>query len=140
MALDQLAKLIIQSKLKLWESNPIIPGVLYISHVANRGAAFGIMKGLSWFLIPVSILAIIFIFLYYRAYRSDRWMRVALGLLLGGALGNLIDRVRLGYVVDFVDFRWWPSFNLADAYVCIGAAILVYRLGFRRIKEAEIDR
>jgi len=135
--LDQIAKWIVRSNLKLWESKPIIPGFLYLSHVANRGAAFGIMRGLSWLLIPISILAIVFIFLYYKAYRNDVWMRISLGFLLGGALGNLIDRVRLGYVVDFVDLRWWPSFNLADASVCIGAILLAYRLGFRKVKEDE---
>jgi len=134
-ALDQIAKWMVRSNLKLWESRPIIPGLLYLSHVANKGAAFGIMRGLSWLLIPISILAIVFIFLYYKTYRSDVWMRISLGFLLGGALGNLIDRVRLGYVVDFVDFRWWPSFNLADASICIGAVLLAYRLGFRRMKE-----
>ncbi|HID57276.1 TPA: signal peptidase II [Candidatus Poribacteria bacterium] len=135
-ALDQVIKWMVQSNLRLWESKPIIPGLLYLSHVINKGAAFGIMRGLSWLLIPISILAIVFIFLYYKAYRSDVWMRISLGFLLGGALGNLIDRVRLGYVVDFIDFRWWPSFNLADASVFIGAVLLACRLGKRRDVDA----
>jgi len=137
LAVDQATKLAVQSRLNLWESVPIIPGVLHISFVANRGAAFGLMKGLSWFLIPTSLIALVFILIYYRTYRHSRWMQVALGLLLGGALGNLIDRVRLGYVVDFIDFRWWPSFNVADMAICVGAGMLGYYLAFKKGSERD---
>lgn len=137
LAVDQATKLLVQSRLRMWESVPVIPGILHISFVANKGAAFGLMKGLSWFLIPISLIALAFILIYYRTYRHSRWMQVALGLLLGGALGNLIDRLRLGYVVDFIDFRWWPSFNVADAAICVGAGMLGYYLAFKKGGEGD---
>ena len=82
--------------------------------------------------IVVSSVAICFIFAYYRQFKESTWMKISLGLLLGGALGNLIDRVIFQYVTDFIrvrvwllGWRWWPSFNIADASVCIGAVMLI---------------
>ena len=96
---------------------------MHLTLVHNRGAAFGILKGQLYLFIFTTIIAIILI---YRSLKntSCNLYRVSLWLILAGAAGNLIDRVRFGYVVDFLDFRIWPVFNIADSAITIGAILL----------------
>ena len=136
LPLDQVTKILVMLKLPLGSQVPLIPGLLNLVHVHNKGAAFGLLSGLStefaW-LFFVATTGLVLGVLGYLLWRlpDDHWP-AALGysLILTGALGNLIDRVRLGEVVDFIDVYWgryhWPAFNVADSLVCVGTAILVW--------------
>jgi signal peptidase II len=136
LPLDQLTKILVQLKLPLGSQVPLIPGFLNLVHVRNKGAAFGLMSGWSaefvWVFF-VAVIGLVLVVLGYLLWRlpDDHWP-AALGysLILTGALGNLIDRIRLGEVVDFIDVYWrcyhWPAFNVADSLVCVGAAIMVW--------------
>jgi signal peptidase II len=135
VCLDQLAKWIVVRSIGLHDSVPLVDGLLSLSHVRNRGAAFGILSDWdlpyqSTLLAALSLAALGAIALYFwRLPPSARLPRLALGLVLGGAIGNLIDRARLGYVVDFVHVYWrehqWPDFNVADSAITIGVTLLV---------------
>jgi signal peptidase II len=136
LPLDQLTKVLVMLKLPLGSQVPLIPGYLNLVHIRNKGAAFGLLSGWSaefaW-LFFVATTGFVLGVLGYLLWRlpDDHWP-AALGysLILTGALGNLIDRVRLGEVVDFIDVYWgryhWPAFNVADSLVCLGAAVLVW--------------
>jgi len=135
VALDQVTKAILQRSLALHEYRPVIDGLLSISHVRNRGAAFGILSdaGLPYqgvVLSVVSLLALVAIGVYaWRLPAAARLPRLALAFVLGGAFGNLIDRVRFGYVVDFIHVYWnqhvWPDFNVADSAITTGVCLLI---------------
>ena len=122
---------------------PIIPGFFNLRHDRNTGAAFGILAGHRFFLILITVIALIFIFTYYLRFRESRWMQVSLGFLLGGAVGNFIDRIFLGEVIDFLQFGiinkglFWPTFNVADISVCIGAGMLIVYLFQNRDQHQE---
>lgn len=144
--LDQLTKYLVKGNLLLGDSLTLIPGILHITHVNNSGAAFGLFQDRRPLFIIISLVAIAFILLFHRRNRSEYiWVPFGLGLALGGAIGNLIDRIMHEKVTDFIDFRIWPVFNLADASVVIGLALLAYCLlmgkgkgwGTRRSREAE---
>jgi len=128
-AIDRFTKIAALKFLDLGESVKAIPGVLRITLVLNDGAAFGIFKGKAVFFVSISIAVIIAIVAYLLKSRPlDRAVSVGLGLILGGALGNLADRVVLGRVVDFIDLGVWPVFNIADSCITIGAAVLVFSM------------
>jgi signal peptidase II len=133
--LDQVTKAIVVRKLELHEFRPIIDGLLSLSHVNNRGAAFGFLSDARLPYQPVLLSVLSFAALLAIAYYfvrlppAARLPRLALALVLGGAVGNLIDRVRLGYVVDFVHVYWrqhaWPDFNVADSAITVGVVLLI---------------
>jgi len=130
--LDQVTKEIIRRTVAVNGRIEVIKNFFEISYTENTGAAFGTFRGQNNIFIVISIAAIGFIILYYRQFKEDIWMKISLGLLMGGALGNLIDRVIFHYVTDFIrvrwwlmHLRWWPVFNIADASVCVGAAMLI---------------
>ncbi len=142
LGLDQLSKVYVQDSFSLYESATIIPGLFSLTYVTNTGVAFGLMggKGNAWkqYLFPaINACAMVFIVYYFRQLRAKgRWTALALGAILGGAMGNTIDRLRLGSVVDFLDFylgrQHWPAFNIADAAITCGAiyiALSVLRHG-----------
>jgi signal peptidase II len=143
-ALDQTTKLLVAAGLPLNSGLPIIEGFLDLVHVRNRGMAFGMMHGFSsasaYILAGASILAVVFIILFAeRLSQGSRFGLIGLSLILGGAVGNLIDRIRLGEVIDFVDVyvgRYhWPAFNVADAAITVGtlSLLLLYtRAGKKR--------
>ncbi|MFA5286963.1 MAG: signal peptidase II [Candidatus Omnitrophota bacterium] len=122
--LDQLTKFLASKKLELNNPVPVIKGVFNLTLVHNRGAAFGIFKNQFYLFIFSSIIAVILIYSILKKNRRNNFYSFSLSLILGGALGNLIDRAFLGYVVDFLDFRIWPVFNLADSAITIGALSL----------------
>ncbi len=128
LALDQFTKWLVVTSLELGESVyplPALPRLFSLTYVTNTGAAFGLLKEAGMVFVFVAILVITIIVLYVRRVPADQQLvRVALGLQLGGALGNLIDRLRLGYVVDFIDLKFWPVFNVADSAIVIGVALL----------------
>jgi signal peptidase II len=135
VALDQLAKWLVVRSLDLHEYRPLVDGLLSLSHVRNRGAAFGILSDADLpyqavLFSALSLVALLAIAVYaYRLPSEARLPRTALTLVLGGAVGNLVDRVRLGYVVDFIHVYWrqyqWPDFNVADSAISIGVALLI---------------
>ena len=109
----------------------MVPRLFHITLVLNSGAAFGLFKGRSVFFTVSTVIVITFICFYIiRGGCKDLMTLTALGLILGGAAGNLIDRAAFGYVIDFLDFRIWPVFNIADASITIGAFILAIKLIF----------
>ena len=131
LIVDRLTKYLLFRNLSPGESVRVVPGLFHITLVLNSGAAFGLFKGRSVFFTVSTALVIIFICFYIiRGGCKDFLTLTALGLILGGAAGNLIDRVLFGYVIDFLDFRIWPVFNIADASITIGAFILAIRLIF----------
>jgi signal peptidase II len=135
---DQLTKIIVDRTMPLHHSIPIIDGFFNLTYVRNTGAAFGIFAGAHEifrlpFLIGVSILAIGFIITMLKRLREDAvGLTTALAFVLGGAVGNLIDRVFYGEVIDFLDVYWstyhWPAFNLADSFITVGALITLFYL------------
>ena len=138
VALDQVTKVIIDRSLPLYASIPVIENFFSLTYIRNKGAAFGMMAGsepvlrLS-FLLLFSLLAIIFlIVVLLRLPQTEKLLTIALALILGGAIGNLVDRFLYGEVIDFLDFYWWsfhwPAFNLADSFITIGVTVTLYRL------------
>lgn len=142
---DQVTKAVIQKKYALWETDPVIPGFFNLAHVLNKGAAFGFLNNpdSSWqigFFIAVTVVAVGFIYyLLATADRGDRFFIWGLGLVLGGALGNFIDRIRLGFVVDFLDFYLgsyhWPAFNVADIAISCGAFAVIISMYSKNRRE-----
>jgi len=135
VAADQLSKLWIRSNLAVGESLFEV-GFFRLTYVQNTGAAFGLFQGQSFTLtivasVGVAALLLYVLFFYHRFPRlNNRLNRVALGLILGGMIGNLIDRICFGYVADFIDFGFWPTFNIADSAGVVGVIIFVYSLLF----------
>lgn len=138
IAVDQLSKSFFSNTLALNQSIPIVKNFLHFSLVHNTGIAFGILKNSLNVIMLVTAAGLILIgyslkkdFLVEKHYLPIRELivrKIAIGFILGGAIGNMIDRLRLGYVVDFIDFRVWPVFNLADSFITIGAVILFWKL------------
>lgn len=127
--LDQATKLLTVHFLEVGESADLIGGVFRFTYVQNRGAAFGMLSNNRWIFMIISVLAIGGMLFYLWKYRpKSAWACVALSMIIGGGVGNMIDRVRLGYVIDMLDFYafdfWMWVFNVADACVCVGAGIL----------------
>jgi signal peptidase II len=116
-------------KLELNESIEVVKNIFYLTLVHNTGAAFGIFRNQALFFVIVSILAVIAILIYIKKFSNIPLMiKIALGLILGGAAGNLVDRLRFGHVVDFLDFKIWPVFNIADSAITVGAFLLIISL------------
>ncbi len=127
--LDQLTKFLIKQNLQLSQSIPIIKDILHITYITNTGSAFGLLKGFNFIFIAFSIIVIIVIFYFFKKIKeNENLLQFSVGMLLGGTIGNLIDRLLQGAVTDFIDFRIWPVFNLADSAVTIGVAILIVLL------------
>jgi len=148
-AVDQATKVWTVRNLPLFELREIVPGVFGLVHVRNTGVAFSLLSNLDprWvhpFLILATVLAMGAV-LAYIAYLPCRGAApVGLGLILGGAIGNLIDRARLGYVVDFIDLYWrghhWPTFNVADVGISVGVVLLVIDMVFSPKEPADASR
>jgi len=138
VVLDQATKLAVVAAIPPHRAVELIPSLLNLVHAHNYGAAFGILNsGAGWqvgLLAAVAVVVIGALGLWlYRLGRSEPATRLALALVLGGALGNLIDRVRLGYVIDFIDVHWrhvyhYPAFNVADSGITVGAVLLIWLL------------
>lgn len=146
---DQLTKLYIDRSMKLYQSIPVIDGMFSITYLRNRGAAFSFLSDASWrlpFFILATVIALVAIMIAFRKLRDDQQLAaVSLTMILAGAVGNLIDRVRMGEVIDFLDVYWkshhWPAFNVADSAICVGVALLALDM-FReesRMKGREAD-
>ncbi|MBP2630879.1 MAG: Lipoprotein signal peptidase [Firmicutes bacterium] len=129
--IDQLSKFYIQETMTIGMSHPIITGVFHITYILNPGAAFGILENQRIFFIFIAI-AMIFVvaYIYPKLPSNSSLLRLGIALLVGGAIGNVIDRVKFGYVVDFFDFRIWPIFNIADITIVIGVTLIIYSMVF----------
>lgn len=126
---DQLTKILALNKLPLGTSTPVIKNVFHLTLVKNSGSAFGLFRDSTTIFIIITIVAVTFIlrYLFFKKGHLDIKVRIALFLILAGALGNLMDRLRFGYVIDFLDFRVWPVFNIADSAITIGAILIIWK-------------
>jgi len=135
---DQITKIVVSQTISPYTNIAIIPGFFNLTHIHNRGAIFGFFSRsggpfVSILLTLASLAALSFVIYYFlKTPPTEKMMKISLSLILGGALGNLIDRVLKGYVVDFADFyikQWhWPAFNVADASITVGALCLIFVL------------
>lgn len=140
---DQASKLLVINFLDREESLEIIPDIFRFTYVENRGAAFGMLDDHRWVFMVVSTVAIIGLLVYlFKFSGNNRLLNIGLALVIGGGIGNMIDRVAYGYVVDFLDFCAFPNlwmwvFNVADACVCIGMGVIVLYLIIDIVKDAK---
>lgn len=127
VALDQLTKYQVYANLELNSSIPLIDGIFHITYIHNSGAAFSMFQNKTGFLIVMQfiIIAVVLVYLVNRKKKEHWCLLLSLSLIAAGGMGNLIDRAINGYVVDFLDFRIWPIFNVADISVCIGCGLLI---------------
>jgi len=147
IVLDQLSKLLVIRGLRVHESVPVIQGFFDLVHVRNRGMAFGFMNRAHadfgfWLLVSTSIIAIVLLlFWFFKLKDGDTCVTLGLSLILGGAVGNLIDRLRFREVVDFLDVfvgaYHWPAFNVADAAITTGTFLVVITLFFKRSPDSK---
>ena len=138
LVIDQASKYLITSTMSLYDSEPVLGNFFRLTYIHNPGAAFGLNIGSPMIHTIVSIIALaILVYLFWTMPRENRLLRFALTLVLGGALGNIIDRLHLGAVIDFFDFGIgdlrWPIFNFADSFLTVGVFLLA--LGYTRQKE-----
>lgn len=133
---DQATKICVDKVMSLHQSIPIIDGLFNFTYMRNRGAAFSFLSNASWrlpFFIIISIVAGIIILIALKKMREEQKMaQIALAMIFSGAMGNLIDRIRMGEVIDFLDVYWnthhWPAFNIADSLICVGVALVAIDL------------
>jgi len=144
--LDQLTKILVWSLMQVGESVDIIPNVFRFTYVQNEGAAFGMLAEHRWIFMVLSVIGIAAMLIYLWRFRpNSRLACTALSLIIGGGIGNMIDRVVLGYVVDFLDFCAFPNlwmwvFNVADSCVCIGAGLLILWLVLDMVREIRKEK
>ena len=125
-ALDQCTKRIVATTFAPGESRILIPHVLWFTYVQNHAGAFGMFGSNAALLIVLAVAVLALFWLSFRdSAAQSRTVRIAFGAIAGGAIGNIADRLHYGYVVDFIDLRWWPVFNVADSCITIGVALLI---------------
>jgi len=132
LVIDQATKIYVDRVMHLYQSIPVIDGLFNIFYIRNKGAAFSFLSSASWripFFIAVSLIASLVIIVGIKKLRDDqRLAMLSMSMIFSGAVGNLIDRVRLGEVIDFLDVYWktyhWPAFNVADSLICVGVGLL----------------
>lgn len=124
---DRLVKKLVTSNMVPWETIPVIEDIFHFTYVQNRGAAFSMWQGQWLILIGLPLVAIAagLVLIYLKRDKWDKAMLTAVAMICGGGLGNLIDRIALGYVVDIFDFRVFPVFNIADIFICMGCGLMV---------------
>lgn len=126
---DRLTKLLVIADLRVGQSIPVIPDVLHITHVRNPGGAFGFLPRGQLFFTTITLFVFIAVITYHFVRRPDGLLlNVALGLVLGGTAGNLVDRLTVGRVIDWVDFRIFPVFNVADAALVVGLGLIALQI------------
>lgn len=138
LVLDQLSKFIVLQNMEQGQSIPIINQIFHLTYIQNPGAAFGLLAYRTTFFIFTTLAVVLGIIILYRRLGEKKGMLpLGMGLVVGGALGNLIDRLRYGKVVDFFDFRIWPVFNIADTAIVVGAGLLVLAMWNYEQKKSE---
>lgn len=127
--LDQASKIAIMANFKPGQSKAIMGNFFALTYVTNKGGAFGLFSNHPWFFVLLAgLLVLAGIAFIPKIWKMSGMMKLSFGLLVGGTIGNLIDRLRFGSVVDFLDFRIWPTFNVADIAICAGVVLLVIQL------------
>lgn len=147
IAVDQVTKRIVVSTMELYDSVRVIPHVLDFTYITNDGAAWGMLDNHRWVFMVLSVIGIIAFSLYlFGKKKGDRWIDLGLAFVIGGGIGNMIDRVFRGEVVDFLHatfmeaFGGFPIFNGADSFVCVGAAILLIALVVEMVREGKKEK
>lgn len=149
IGIDQLTKILVSSNMEVYESIPVIPKVFDITYIHNKGAAFGMLSNHRWVFMVVSTIAIVAMSIYlFRFCKEGMFFKVGLALVISGGIGNMIDRIFLGYVVDMIEatfietlFGWsFAIFNVADSFVCVGAGIVIFCLIRDIIKESKKEK
>ncbi len=126
LALDQYTKYVVVAGFAPGESRIAVPHLLFWTYVQNHRGAFGLFGSQAWLLVGMAIVVLaLFWFAFRDAAAKSALVQVAFGAIFGGAVGNIVDRFHYGYVVDFIDLRWWPVFNAADSCITVGVALLV---------------
>ena len=126
LGLDQYTKQLVVRHLAMGESRIVVPHVLYWTFVQNHAGAFGLFGTQPWLLVGMALAVLVVFWIAFREQAAaSPLVRVAFGAIAGGAVGNIVDRFHYGYVVDFIDLRWWPVFNVADSCITIGVALLL---------------
>ena len=142
VAVDQLTKYLIVTNVKPQGSSGFIPHLLSFVYSENRGVAFGLFQDATWlFIVLTSIVIVVFLFLLIKYYKTGKLFSIASALIIGGGIGNLIDRIRLGYVVDFLKFQFidFPIFNIADCFITVGAVMFAIYVIFLNEKKEQTD-
>jgi len=136
---DQISKIWVQNNLNLMESIPVIRGIFHITYIQNPYSAFGLLKFHNAVFVVIALLVILIIvfFLRNKITEKNKLVFFSLIFLLGGSLGNMIDRLRVGSVIDFLDFRIWPIFNIADSAINLGLFLLVVHFLFHKEENLE---
>ena len=141
--LDQLTKVMVRSSFELYESREIIPNVFHLTYIENPGAAFGMLADQRTFFLLITVFIIAFMLYFMKTLENDEpKANIFLSMVIGGALGNFIDRIQKGSVTDFFDFLIWPVFNIADMFIVFGivmAAFYIFRSEFKN-KGSEADQ
>jgi signal peptidase II len=148
ISLDQATKLLVTRTIDLHEIRPVIPDIFNLTYLHNRGAAFGMLSDspyrLPFFIVVTIVAVIVLLYAIYRCRDEQRLAPLSLSLVFAGALGNLIDRVRLGEVIDFLDFYWrdhhWPAFNVADSAICVGVALLAIDMFLEERRQRSVNQ
>lgn len=140
---DQLTKQLVRDNMALGEQISVLPCCFQLTYLRNTGAAWGMLGGQNDWLTLISLVMLVLLIIFHRSILNDtRSHRIALGLMIGGIIGNLIDRIKLGWVTDFLDFYimnyHWPSFNIADAAICTGVGIYILTT-WREGRKHDID-
>lgn len=137
LLLDQVSKSVLVASLEPGRSVTVIPRLLDITYTTNTGAAFGLLQGNGGLVVVAAILVVVILLVWFFWTREGRHllMFVGLGLVVGGALGNLVDRLFRGRVIDFIDFKWWPVFNVADIAIVVGVGLIVLRTALDMFSE-----
>ncbi len=141
--LDQITKLLASTFLSRIATLPIIENFLHLTYTENTGAAFGILKNHRWVFILISTVTLVVLTLYLYLIKSEgRLYDVSISLIISGGIGNMLDRIGIGYVVDFIDFRVinFAIFNVADTFVCVGSGLLVIALVRTLVREAIAEK
>ena len=139
--IDMAVKKSVMSGMQPWESIPVIQDVFHLTYVQNRGAAFSMWEG-QWIILialPIIVIAAALVLIYIKRNEWSRILLIAIAFICGGGIGNLIDRMSLGYVVDLFDFRVFPVFNIADIFICVGCGLMVIELLFMERKKRGND-
>lgn len=143
VAADQITKHLVLANIAMYEDVPVLPGIFHFTYIENKGAAFGMLANNRWVFLVISAVAIIaFIFYIIKYNPKDILLRVSLSFVVGGGIGNMIDRCFRGSVVDFidVDFIDFYVFNVADMFVCVGCGLMILYIIISEIKEAKAKK
>ncbi len=132
---DHLLKILVDRTMHVNQSIPVIKDILSLKSVQNRGAAFGLFWGSTTVLIIIGIAAIIAIIYFHEHVRKNAYLQIPLAFLLGGSLGNIVDRLSRWYVIDYIDFHIWPVFNYADIMINLGVFLIILHIMWHRGEE-----